>query len=104
MSGHSCQSKVFFGLITCRLLYFRKGLHNAVERKRISYLLGTSSDDSNLSRIIELSTRENGVLEERTLTDIPKIEICRMVRLSSKFSLNELPLYVTMVALVVRNR
>ncbi len=104
MSGQSYQSKLFFGLITSRLLYFRKGLHNAVERKRISYLLGNSSDDSNFSRIIKLSARGNGVLEERTLTDFPKIESCRMIRVASKSPLTELPLYVTMITLVVRNR
>ncbi len=104
MSGHSYQSKLLFGLITCRLLYFWKGLHNAVEHKRISYLLGTSSDDSKLSRIIELSTRGNGVLEERTLTEIPKIQNSRKIRVASKLPLTKLPLYVTMITLVVRNR
>ncbi len=71
------------------VLYFRQALHNAVNKqadKHISYLLGDSSDDSNLTRIIELSTGGNCMLEERTLTEIPNIKGCRMIRLASKSS------------------
>ncbi len=58
--------------ITLRRLNFRQALCNAADKqvdKHISYLLGDSPDDSSLSRIIELSTKGNGVLDERTLTN-----------------------------------
>ncbi len=66
-----------------------QALHNAVNKqddKHISYLLGDSPDDSSLTRIIELSTGGNGVLEEQTLTEIPKVGRCQMIRLASKSS------------------
>ncbi len=69
------------------LFIFRQALHNAVNKqvdKHISYLLGGSSDDSNLCRIIEVSTGGNGVLEEQTLTEMPKVKWCQMIRLASK--------------------
>ncbi len=56
------------------------------------YLIGTSSIDSNLSRIIELSAEGNVVLKERTLTEIPQIVQCRMVRVAGKLSFTQLPL------------
>ncbi len=62
-------------------------MHSAVNKqvmRHISYSLGESSDDPSLCKIIELSAKENGVLEERTLTEIPFIKWCRMVRVASK--------------------
>ncbi len=38
--------------------------------KHISYLLGYFPADSILSRIIQLSTRGNGLLEERKFTEM----------------------------------
>ncbi len=66
---------------------FMQALHNAVNKqadKHVSYLLGESPDDSSLTRIFKLFTGGNGVFEEQTLTEIPKVEGCRMVRLASK--------------------
>ncbi len=44
------------------------------------------------------------MLEERTLTDLPEIERCQMIRVASKSPLTKFPFYVTMITLVVRNR
>ncbi len=83
------------GLIIWRAFNFRQAVHNAVNKqavKHISYLLGDSPYNSSLSRIIELSSKGNGVLEERTLTELPKISDCRMIRLAGKSSFIRLPL------------
>ncbi len=82
-------------IIIWRSLNFRQALCNAADKqvdKHISYLLGDSSDNSSLSRIIELSTKINGVLDERTLAEIPRNICCRMVRLASEFPFIILPL------------
>ncbi len=71
-----------------RELFFRQALHDAVNKQRISktsYLLGDSSGVWPLSRIVELYPKANGVLEERnTLTEVPNIEWCRIVRVASE--------------------
>ncbi len=63
-------------LIIHDIFYFKQALYNAVNKQgsmNDSSLLDESSDDSSLSRIIELSATGNGVLEERTLVVIPRI-------------------------------
>ncbi len=71
-------------------VHFRQALHNVVNQPgtmEVSCILGdSSSDEATLSRITELSAGGNGELKEETLTDIPKIEWCQMVRVSSTFS------------------
>ncbi len=84
---------------------FRQALHNVVNKqadKHISYLLADSSDDSNLTRIMELSTGGKCMLEEQTLTEIPNIKGCQIIRLASKSSFILFLLNSSPQSLVVR--
>ncbi len=74
-------------LIAWHAFNFRQAVHNAVNKqavKHISYLLGDSPDNSSLSRIIELSTKGNGELEESTLTELSRIFALTPVPLFTK--------------------
>ncbi len=74
------------------LFLFQTGLVHAFYKQgsmNDSSLLDESSDDSSLSRIIELSATGNGVLEERTLVVIPRIACCRMIRLASELVVSD---------------
>ncbi len=89
-------------LLPLVLFYFRQAVHNAVNKqltKPISCLLGESSNDLSLCRIIEVSSRGTGVLTERILTEIPFIKWCRMVQVASK-----LPFIGVLITRLARRR
>ncbi len=64
-------------------LSFRQALNEALNRQfGLNYLFGTSSDDKEKSRLLELNCR---TMKTETLSEVPIIRYCRIVRNKSKW-------------------
>ncbi len=64
-------------------LCFRQALNEALNRQfGVNYLFGTSSDDGKKSRLVELNC---STMKIETLSEVPIIDFCRIVRNKSKW-------------------